>query len=585
MSPNANVTQSLKAAATTLKVDGIWIPSSDAHLSEYNGGTNNLREVLTGFTGSMGDAVYVLSQNQIHLAIDGRYHLQADRECGNRSEIVLHKADSAADIIPFLRRELEKQSCRTIGVPASRLSAALYLDLEKSGFKLAPISESQLLSFFGPIGFEGPKHVFQIRTVPEIFVGVSLAKQLQKFRTAIAAATGGKSYLYHTNASDDAAYLLVSRSYAIPCQSSFLASVFLTSEKVFVLFDSTANVLSVPDDWAACGVEYFADEQKFLEQLRQQSADVIVSHPAFMNSYWPKKIADLFPKAIAQEWTGLMEWRARKNPQEQAAFRDSFLRSSRAIAKTLRWAMDASANGVISERDLANKIDTEYRAEGAVGLSFRTIAGFAENSAVVHYGACSPDVKSRPGDLVLLDSGAYYDAGFATDCTRGFVVRGAAPQDWQKKIYTTCLKSAIQVFLKPVMKAWNGREVDAFVRTPILAAGWNYLHGTGHGVGILVHEEGVRFSPASNYAQKDTAVVSVEPGIYLTGQGGVRVENVVILHEQDQAFEYENLVFVGYDWNLVDVDALTENEKNHLRLYERRCRELGTAITDCPLGL
>ena len=110
------------------------------------------------------------------------------------------------------------------------------------------------------------------------------------------------------------------------------------------------------------------------------------------------------------------------------------------------------------------------------------------------------------------------------------------------------------------------------------------MHGTGHGVGIHVHEEGIRLSTLSVYPQSPFACVSVEPGIYLKDQGGVRVENIALLiPEGSTHYRYENVVFVGYDWDLIDLDALSAEEKKYLKGYEAKCREMGTQLMECPL--
>jgi len=168
---------------------------------------------------------------------------------------------------------------------------------------------------------------------------------------------------------------------------------------------------------------------------------------------------------------------------------------------------------------------------------------------------------------------------FAGDATKGLV-----PEAWQRDIYTATLRAAIQVFLKPVDATLSGKEVDSFIRGKVKEAGYDYLHGTGHGIGIHVHEEGIRLSTLSMYPQSAFACVSVEPGIYLKDKGGVRVENVALLIPEGQThYRYENVVFVGYDWDLVDLAKLTAEEKSYLCEYEAKCRELGTALTECPL--
>jgi Xaa-Pro aminopeptidase len=308
-----------------------------------------------------------------------------------------------------------------------------------------------------------------------------------------------------------------------------------------------------------------------------------------MNSLLPELALAVHPGAsVHADFRRLLALRTRKTPEEMESIRSSFLRSSRAIAKTLRFGKAECQKRRLSEWELAEQLKENYGDQGAVALSFKTISGAGANSAIVHYSNPSKDQCFDPGKLALLDSGAYYPEGFATDCTRGFFAGGAnnavQPEPWQKEIYTATLRAAIQVFIRPVDAGWSGKQVDAFIRSKVKESGHDYLHGTGHGIGIHVHEEGIRLSTLSIYPQSPFACVSVEPGIYLEGRGGVRVENVALLHPEGQGhYRYENVVFVGYDWDLIDVSMLDESEKSYLRAYEARCRELGTQLTECPL--
>jgi Xaa-Pro aminopeptidase len=323
--------------------------------------------------------------------------------------------------------------------------------------------------------------------------------------------------------------------------------------------------------------------------LKRHQVKDIFFNGATMNAFLPEIAKEAFPAArVHSDLTWVLKTRARKTTEEMIAIKSAFLKSSRAIAKTLRWGKSESVKKRITELDLAQHLYASYVAEGAVALSFGTISGAGANSAIVHYSKPSADHAFDPGKLALLDSGAYYEDGFCTDCTRGFFAGGGSsgvkPESWQREIYTATLKSAIQVFLKPVSAKLSGKEVDAFIRAKVKETGYDYLHGTGHGIGIHVHEEGIRLSTLSLYPQSAYACVSVEPGIYLKDRGGVRVENVALLiPEGDSRYRYDNVVFVGYDWDLVDISILTSAEKAYLKEYEAKCRELGTELTECPL--
>jgi Xaa-Pro aminopeptidase len=188
----------------------------------------------------------------------------------------------------------------------------------------------------------------------------------------------------------------------------------------------------------------------------------------------------------------------------------------------------------------------------------------------------------------LLDCGAYYVEGFATDTTRAVFcpAAGKSPEAWQKKIYTVVLKGMLAVQHAEFDRELVGNQLDLYARNVCAAYGYDYLHGTGHGIGIHVHEGGHRIGKVSLGHLAENGVISLEPGIYLAGQGGVRLENcaVVRAHPTDvKRYMFQNLTFVGFDWDLIDVSLLNAREKVWLKDYEKKCVELGTQVTPCPL--
>lgn len=564
----------LELASRGLKV--AIVPCSDGYLSEYTEHKNNLRILLTGFTGSMGDALYFADDNRAELFVDGRYHLQADQECEGLP-VHIHKLDNQAGIESAVLNRIIKSGTKEVLAPRGRLPFSFLRRLETAGITVTHFSSNAFLKSQGTGASLGR---LEFRALSPEIVGTTPEAQLRRLRSAMAAQHGPDS-LFVAIRGDDVAYLLASRSHGMAQQTSILGALVVTRQSAWLLLDSSIEYDRLPQEWEAAGYRIAKSREELLKGIASEKVSHILFHPNYMNGLWPHLLQSQFPQAKQASFEDLIAWRTKKTKEELNAIRDSFLRSSRAIAKTLRYGISEGTN--LTEHSLAESISAEYRAEGAMDLSFKTISGFGANAAVVHYNKNSKDVYAKASEFVLLDSGAYYSSGFATDCTRGFAVRGKAPEAWQIKMYTACLKAAIQVFLRNIPIEWDGKAVDAFVRSAIQKEGYDYLHGTGHGVGILVHEEGIRFSKASTFGLTDQAVVSVEPGIYLEGQGGVRVENVVALHRESDGYRFENLVFVGYDWSLVDLAALTDEESRYLKSYEARCHELGTAITACPL--
>ncbi len=582
-------------------LDAVILTSKDAFISEYVPKENNLRFGATRFTGSVGDAIYFTqSFRKIHpelkailLFVDGRYHLQADQETDPKFVEVV-KLDVEPNIEGGIQQSLSRFSGIRVGMDFERTSVSGLAQYQRSllshGGTLKHLEGLKMLEALGLPGWSVERPVFSLA---EKTTGRSISLNLKALSKAMQEKAGHTETLHVTATADDVSFLMNARAYHTPNQASILAYSFFVKNELILFLPGCSKNSSVKLDqtqWGEFQVTVIRDSISDLkEKLKRHSVKDVFFNGSAMNALLPEIAKELFPEAkIHSDWNWLLKTRTRKTPEEMNSIRNAFVKSSRAIAKTLRWGKSESVKRAISEVDLANYLYDSYAAEGAVALSFKTISGAGGNSAIVHYSTPSKSEHFTPGKIALLDSGAYYDSGFCTDCTRGFFAGGGTsgivPESWQREIYTATLRAAIQVFMKPVDARLSGKEVDALIRGKVKDAGYDYLHGTGHGIGIHVHEEGIRLSTLSIYPQSAYACVSVEPGIYLKDQGGVRVENVALLiPEGDAHYRYENVVFVGYDWDLIDLSKLTEEEKIYLKDYESKCRELGTALNECPL--
>ncbi len=582
-------------------VDALVLTSKDPFLSEYVPRENNPRFGATRFSGSVGDAVYFTQEfrksrpglKPLMLFVDGRYHLQADQET-DPSFVEVVKLDVEPNIEAGVQKALVSTGARKVALDFERTSLAALdryrVTMKQLSGELIPVEGSGILRALGLTGWSTDRPVFSLA---EIHTGRTLAKNLRALSLAMHEKTGDTESLHLTVATDDAAFLLNARAYHLPHLASMLAYTFLYKNECILFLPECSGSAPVELDPSQFGEFRVTVIRNSIPELKRElsrfNVKSIFFHSATVNGLLPTLASGLFPDArVYPDFNWVLKTRTRKTPEEMGSIRASFLKSSRAIARTLRFGKKESQVRKVSELELARFLKQAYAEEGAVALSFSTISGAGGNSAIVHYSTPSADHCFDPGKLALLDSGAYYENGFCTDCTRGFFAGGAdsgvKPEAWQVEIYTATLKSAIQPFLTGVDAAWSGREVDSWIRSKVKEAGYDYLHGTGHGIGIHVHEEGIRLSTMSIYPQSDYACVSVEPGIYLKDKGGVRVENVALLiPEGSKRYRYENVVFVGYDWDLIDASRLTPEEKDYLKGYEEKCRELGTTLTPCPL--
>jgi Xaa-Pro aminopeptidase len=599
------------------QIDAVLITAQDAFLSEYTPLSANFRSALSGFSGSTGDGIFLTreladklsSRGRFQLFVDGRYHLQADQET-QEAEVRVHKFGLATGLddalFTWMRQSLPR-GCK-IAADLQRLSWNRWRSLQalaqENNFALVGDASGEIAAALPHV--EGWRINRPIDILRDAYTGRSVEKNLLALRAAICKQLGHKNYIYATCMSDDAAWLLNARAYHLPQLSSVLAYTLITDSQcivhlpaesetcVFPLTAEMQQIITVTRGPVRAALEALKTQSYSQSPTAASTLQTVCFSGRSMNAALPQLMCDTFKTLnIRDDVHALEEQRAAKTPEELNSIRRSFLRSSRAIARTLRHAKQCAHNNLpLTEQDLSDKIKGEYKAEGALELSFKTISGFAENGAVIHYSTPNKNKNARIGDLLLLDSGAYYEEGFATDCTR-VVLFGRSADDaakWQKEIYTLTLKSCLAGLRARFNLTTPCRDIDAIARAPIQSKGYDYAHGTGHGIGIHVHENGIRLSPASQYSFTENAVVSVEPGIYLAGQGGVRIENVAIIVPRGQSDSprtdthgFENVVFVGYDWDLIDLDLLDEDDKSDLAAYERKCQTLGTQVTDCPL--
>jgi Xaa-Pro aminopeptidase len=590
----------LSALLERMELDALVVTSQDEFISEYVPRRNSQRFALSGFDGSAGSGIFLseaaaarIGVPRFVLFVDGRYHLQAESQC-DAAHVHLEKLELGTPIWSALVAWLAAHAgaLRSVGYDAQRVSVAqrdrLFEGTRHDALRWKALAAREVDRAIALPGWQVARPIFE---VPESLTGASAASHIVALGDRLRAHlhVSASRVCWFTCAADDIGYLLNCRGYHMPNASSPLGYLFVIGDQV---------ALYLPEGCEDCPVEL--DAYPKLQVFRNDLAALgrflalfDVDHVCYgadnVNCAMPDALRRVWPVARHTSFSPVEAMRVAKSPQVLDHFRDAFARSSAAIAQTMRWAKYGEPGKRHSEHDLARKINDAYAERGAVGLTFTTIAAHGANSALAHYAAASPDVALDDGELVLLDSGAYYEGGFATDCTRVVLRKRDVQVDaqpWQREIYTVALKACIKGLVTRFPADFTGEQVDDAVRRVCRSRGYDFNHGTGHGIGIHVHEGGVRFAPGSTYGLVPNAVISVEPGIYVGGKGGVRIENVVVIHPSAHELgkvEFENLVTVGYDWDLIDIDMLDDAERSYLRDYERRCAELGNDVTPCPL--
>jgi Xaa-Pro aminopeptidase len=286
---------------------------------------------------------------------------------------------------------------------------------------------------------------------------------------------------------------------------------------------------------------------------------------------------------LTEKEGGLYGHQSVKEPVELKQMEASFRKADKAIFNTIKWVKDAVRAGKrVTELDLYHETTQKYKEQGAVEQSFNTIAGVGANGSIIHYGNPSDEVVIKDSDMILLDSGGYFEGGWATDTTRTFFADSSKkPDPKMKEIYTLVLKGTLAVQSAVFPEGTRGAVLDGLARAAMRKRGYDYSHGTGHGVGVHVHEPGVRLSTISSVPMKVGQVVSIEPGIYVPGFGGVRLENIAWVEKHPTypgMLHLVPLVYIGFEPALIDQNLLNEEEKAILEAYEAECSRRGTSF-------
>jgi len=560
--------QQLRQLLQEQDLDGFWVPSADEHLNEYLPEHRKRRQWITGFTGSVGDAL--ISRDRAWLWVDPRYHEQAEREVDpNLLTVIKGGLPSQPSLMEIVE---ELGSGFRLGVDPFTVAVATYRQLQAhaqaGGVLLIPVVENLVdkLAQGLTAPFDQP-----IYSVPTHLSGATPAEKLAQVRQEMRRKRVG---LLPLTKLDQVAWLFNLRGSDIPYNPVFWAYALVSPDRAALFTD--LERLSPPSRQllAEAGVELWPYET-YNEQL-----------PQWAKSYAP---VGLDPKQTTQGTQELLQdascrelehpveaLKAVKNPTELEQMRLANRKASRAKIRTLAWIDRQIQQGIpISEADVAAIMEAHYREEGEwVGLSFNTIAGAGANSSIIHYSTPDPQKLLQPGELFLLDSGSHYLGG-TTDDTRTVWI-GPQPADpLCKRRYTEVLKAHIQCARQIFPPDTYGVSLDGIARSTLWQAGLDYGHGTGHGVGAFlnVHEGPNGIHRRASTPLKVGMINSIEPGYYQPGWGGIRLENlyeVIAIPEPEGWMGFRSLTWIPFDGRLIDWELLNEAQRAWLDEYHRQ---------------
>ena len=542
-------------------------PSTDPHNGEYVPDHWKGREWISGFNGSAGTAV--VTMDSAALWTDSRYFLAAEEQLkGTEFQLMKLKIPGTPTIPQWLGEQLRGASSTEVGVDGMVNSfasvEALIGELRNQGGLTVRTNFDPLAQIWTdrpPI----PKDKVAIH--PLKYAGEDVSSKLQRIRKAL---RGQHADGMLVSALDDIAWVLNLRGTDVHCTPLFVSYLLIstTSTTLYINKEKLTPEVTAYLKSNGIAVDDYANVAKGLKDYFEYN---ILLDPQ-ETSYTLFKTVKC--QEIIRMKSPIPAMKAIKNETEIVGFRNAMLKDGIALVKFLRWLQPAVEAGGQTEMSLDEKL-TALRAEqdGFRGLSFDTIAGYEHHGAIIHYEATpETDIPVEPKGVILIDSGAQYDDG-TTDVTRTIAL-GPVTEE-QRHIYTLVLKGHIQLELCKFPIGAAGTQMDILARMAMWREGLNYLHGTGHGVGqyLSVHEGPHQFRMEWMPAPfLPGMTVTDEPGIYLPGKFGVRIENTLLIvpyikTEFGEFLQFESLTLCPIDTSLIDLNMMLPEEIDWLNNY------------------
>lgn len=566
----SGVLAAIRAAmrAATPPLDALLVPSADEHQSEYTPPSADRRAFITGFTGSAGDALVLL--DSAHLWTDGRYWTQAQQQLDPES-VTLQR--SGAPDVPTFREFLQRlPEGSIVGVDARTMSWRALLDLQQA---LEPRAISlihtprNLVDAAWPA--RPPAPASSVRAHPLSLAGVAHAEKLAALRDHL---TRAGAEAHAISSLDAIAWLFNLRAADIPFNPLFLAHAIITPGRA-TLFTNADRI--PPDVRAALAADVSIQPyERFEPALLDNPARRWWIDELHTSAHTANLLLTAGRRIVERARSPVFAAKARKNPAELAASRLAHLRDACALVQTLRWFERESPSGKLTELDVATRVEADRRAQpDYLSHAFFPIAGAGPNAAIIHYRPTPQSNRTvQPDELFLLDCGAQYQQA-ATDVTR--TLHPSAPSAEQRRLVTLVLRAHIALAAAEFPASANGVQLDALARVPLWQERRDYNHGTGHGVGISVHENPPSVSPRAGSLAPlaPDQILSIEPGIYIPGQLGIRIENLYVVQAADDnasRLHFDPLTLLPVQRSLIDADALTHRERTWLNDYHARVR-------------
>ena len=561
------------------KLAAFLVPRADEHQNEYVPPNAERLSWLTGFTGSAGMAV--VGRNSAALFVDGRYTLQAPGQVDTRVfDILRTPRDKLSD---WLKKHLKKGE--TLGYDPRLLTVRaverLEKALEETGVKLSP-DEDNLVDAIWKDRPAPPRKAVSLH--PLKFAGEPAVKKIASIQKLLKQARASAVVL---TLPESIAWMLNIRGQDLPHTPLPLCFAIIPAKGKPDLFIAPGKLAGNVRKVLAKDVKLRKPEDLFPALAALGKARTKVQLDPDTASQW---FADQLNKAgakIVHRADPCLGLKAKKNKVEIAGTRAAHKRDGVAMCRFLAWLDANASSGKLDEITAAKKLESLRRQTGELKeISFDTISGAGANGAIVHYRVSeSSNAPLKTGTLYLIDSGAQYLDG-TTDITR--TVTLGEPTKNMRRHFTLVLKGHIGVTAARFPKHTRGVDLDPLARSALWNAGFDFDHGTGHGVGsfLSVHEGPQSISKRGIAELEPGMIISNEPGYYREGDYGIRIENLVLVSTAQKVtggdrpmMSFETLTLAPIDRRLIDTSMLTRDELKWLNAYHARVlREIGPEL-------
>lgn len=555
-------------------------PSSDPHNSEYVPSRWEGRKWISGFDGSAGTAVVTL--HSAALWTDSRYFLAAEEQlAGTEYQLMRERVEGTPSIAEWIATEMEGAESSEIGVDGMCMTYAECSDLKTDLKHNGGITVRTNLDILDRIWTDRPSVPLNPVSIQPIeYAGESCHDKLGRIRSSLL--RRGACGMLMTQL-DDIAWTLNLRGTDVHCTPVFVAWL-IVAEEVAVLYIKDEKLSPEVIEYLNAEGVAVDDYDNIIDALNSYDGYTLLIDPATTN-YTLSQLRGNFNLVSAP--SPVPEMKAIKNEVECNGFRNAMQRDGVAMVKFLKWLEEAVPKGCETELSVSAKL-RQLRAEQPLfkDESFDTIAGYEEHGAIVHYEPTpDTDVPLRPEGFLLLDSGAQYLDG-TTDITR--TIQLGKVTDLHRRVYTLVLKGHLSLQNLCFPRGAAGTQLDAVARVAMWREGMNFMHGTGHGVGsyLSVHEGPHQIRQEYRPAPMlEGMTVTDEPGLYLAGKFGVRIENTLLTvpymtTEFGKFLRFEPLTLCPIDTRPIVVDMLSTEELGLLNAYHKMVYERLSPMLD-----